>query len=190
MLYDKKIPAIPPLLADGNFISDLCEKANLFNNFFASICTPIKNSRLPPFIYKTNTRIHCFCVTNKDILAIINSLNSNKARKYDNISVKIIKIFNKSVTISLKIIFEESLKKGIFLDMEKGNIPAHKKEDKTLINNYRPISLLPIVGRIFERVIYNSLFNSFLNNKLFTPSQSGFLPGDLRIAQPLSVNNS
>ena len=74
--------------------------------------------------------------------------------------------------------------------MEKGNIPAHKKEDKTLINNYHPISLLPIFGRIFERVIYNSLFNSFLNNKLFTPSQSGFLPGDLCIAQPLSVNNS
>ena len=54
-LYNKKIPAIPPLLVDGNFISDFCEKANLFNNFFASICTPIKNnSRLiiifPPYI--------------------------------------------------------------------------------------------------------------------------------------------
>ena len=41
-LYNKKIPAIPPLLVDGSFISDFCEKANLFNNFFASICTPIK----------------------------------------------------------------------------------------------------------------------------------------------------
>ena len=51
-LYDKNIPAIPPLLVDGAFISDFCEKANLFNNFFASICTPIKNnSTLPPFTY-------------------------------------------------------------------------------------------------------------------------------------------
>ena len=41
-LYNKKIPAIPPLLVDGTFIPDFCEKANLFNNFFASICTPIK----------------------------------------------------------------------------------------------------------------------------------------------------
>ena len=92
-LYNKKIPAIPPLLVDGTFISDFCEKANLFNN--------------------------------------------------------------EAVTIPLKIIFEESLKKGIFLDIwKKGNsIPAHKKEDKTLINNYRPISLLPIFGKIFERVI-------------------------------------
>ena len=51
-----------------------------------------------------------------------------------------------------------------------------KKEDKTLINNYRTISLLPIFGKIFERVIYNSLFNYFLSNRLFTPSQSRFLP--------------
>ena len=80
------------------------------------------------------------------------------------------------------------MKKGIFPDTrKKGNIiPAHKK-DKTLINNDRPISLLPIFGKIFERVIYNSLFSYFLRNKLFTPSQSGSLTGDLCIAQLLSI---
>ena len=98
----------------------------------------------------------------------------------DNISIKMIKICNDSVTIPLKIIFEESLKNGIFPDIwKKGNIiPAHKKEGKTLINNYRSISLLPILGKIFERVIYNSLFKYFLSNKLFTHSQSGLLLGD------------
>ena len=57
-----------------------------------------------------------------------------------------IKLCNDSITIPLKIIFEESLKKGIFPDMwKKGNIiPALKKDNKTFINNYRPISLLPI----------------------------------------------
>ena len=102
-----------------------------------------------------------------------------------------IKICNEPVTIPLKIIFEESLKKGIFPGIwKKGNIiPAHKKEDKTLINNYRPISLIAIFGKIFERVIYNSLFNYFLSNKLFTPSQSGFLPGDSCIAQLLSTTH-
>ena len=189
-LYNKKIPAIPPLLVDGTFISDFCVKANLFNNFFTSICTPIKNnSTLPPFTYKTNTRINCFHVANKDVLLIINSLDSSKAHGYDNISIKMIKRCNDSITIPLKIIFEESLKKGIFPDMwKKGNvIPAHKKDVKTLINNYHPISLLPIFGKIFQRVIYNFLFNYFLSNKLFTPSQSGFLPGDSCIAQLLSI---
>ena len=71
---------------------------------------------------------------------------------------------------------------------KKANVvPVHKKEDKTLVKNYRPISLLPIFGKIFERVIYNSIFNYFISNKLFTPSQSVFLPGDSCIAQLLSI---
>ena len=56
-----------------------------------------------------------------------------------------------------------------------------------MLKNYRPISLLPIFSKIFERVIYNSLFNHFVCNKLSTPSQSGFLPGDSCIAQLLSI---
>ena len=55
------------------------------------------------------------------------------------------------------------------------------------VRNYHPISLLPIFGKMFERVIYNSLFNYFQSNRLFTPSQSGFLPGDSCIAQLLSI---
>ena len=81
------------------------------------------------------------------------------------------------------------MKKGIFPDIWKKRniIPAHKKEDKSLINNYRPISLLPFFGKIFERVICNSLLNYFISNKLFTPSRSGFLPGDSCIAQLSSI---
>ena len=96
-----------------------------------------------------------------------------------------IKICNESITISLKIIFDVSLKNGVFPEIWKraNVVPAHKKDNKSLVKNYRPISLLPIFGKIFERVIYNSLFNYFISNKLFTPSQSGFLPGDSCIAQ-------
>ena len=81
------------------------------------------------------------------------------------------------------------MKKGIFSGIwEKGNIiPALKKEVKALINYYRPISFLLVFGEIFERVIYNSLLNYFLSNKLFIPSQSGFLPGDSCIAQLLPI---
>ena len=61
-------------------------------------------------------------------------------------------------------------------------VPVHKKE-KNLVRNYHPISLLPNFAKIFERVIYNSLFNQFLHNKLFMPSQPGFLPGDSCTAQ-------
>ena len=67
-------------------------------------------------------------------------------------------------------------------------VQVHKWEDKNLLKNYRPISLLPIFHKIFKRVDYNSLFNHFQSNKLFTSSQSGFLlPGDSCIAQLLSI---
>ena len=56
-----------------------------------------------------------------------------------------------------------------------------------LVKNYRPISLLPIFGKILERVIYNSLLNYFQSSRLFTSSQFGFIRGDLCIAQLLSI---
>ena len=42
LLYNKKVPALRTLFVDGSFISDCCKKAYLFNNFFVSICAPIK----------------------------------------------------------------------------------------------------------------------------------------------------
>ena len=113
--YNKKIPAIPPLEVDASFISDYRKKANLFNNLFATICTPIKsNSVLPPLLYKTNKRISSFRVSNKDTLSVINSLDSSKSHGYDNVSVTMAKNGSESVIIPLKIISEESLNKGIF----------------------------------------------------------------------------
>ena len=81
------------------------------------------------------------------------------------------------------------LKKGKFPEIWKVTnvVPVHKKEDKSLVKNYFPINLLPIFGKVFKRVIYNSLFNYFLHKKVFTSSQSGFLPGDSCIAQLLSI---
>ena len=71
---------------------------------------------------------------------------------------------------------------------KKANVvPVHKKESKNLVKNYRPISLLPIFGKIFERVIFRDLFNYFHKNELFTKCQSGFLPGDSCISQFLSI---
>ena len=60
-----------------------------------------------------------------------------------------------------------------------------KKESKNLLKNYRPISLLPIFGKIYERIIFKELFNHFHQNQLFTKCQSGFLPGDSCISPPL-----
>ena len=66
-------------------------------------------------------------------------------------------------------------------------IPIHKKEEKNIVKNYRPISLLPIFAKVFERLLFNSLFAHFHDNDLFTKCQSGFMPGDSLISQLLSI---
>ena len=64
-----------------------------------------------------------------------------------------------------------------------------KKNKKNLIKNYQPISLLPIFSKVFERLVLNALFNFFLQSKLFTPCQSGFIPSDPCVSQLLSVTH-
>ena len=100
LLY-KKIPTIPPLLVDGKLVSDFCKKANIFNNFFTSICTPIDNtSCLPSFSYRAGSRIKSFHVTENDILAIIKTLDPNKAHGCDNISIRMIKVCSQLLVVN------------------------------------------------------------------------------------------
>ena len=102
--YNKKISAIPPLLVDGKFVSDCCEKGNFFNNFFVSVCTPIKSENTFPFSsYRIYSRIRSFKISKKDILLILKSLDPSTAHGCDNLSIKMIQICNEVITIPLKI---------------------------------------------------------------------------------------
>ena len=70
-------------------------------------------------------------------------------------------------------------------------IPVHKKGDKQVSKkkNYRPVSLLSIRRKIFERLLYNSLFDFFLKNNLISSNHSGFKQGDSCIYQFLSITH-
>ena len=64
-----------------------------------------------------------------------------------------------------------------------------KKNDKQSLKNYRPVSLLPICGKIFERLLYNNMFSFLIENDLISQNQSGFKPGDSCINQLLSITH-
>ena len=68
-------------------------------------------------------------------------------------------------------------------------VPILKKGDKQVLKNYRPVSLLPICEKIFERLIFNEMFIFQLENNLVLPNQSGFKPGDSCINQLLSITH-
>ena len=122
---------------------------------------------------------------------MIQNLNSNKAHGHDNISVKMNQMYGDSIIPPLKLIFESAIKSGHSPDSwKKGNIiPIHKKESKYLVKNYRPISLLPIFGKIFEKIIYKILFEYFQENKFISDNQSGFRSGDSSISQLLVITH-
>ena len=124
-------------------------------------------------------------------MKIIQNLNPNKAHGPDKISIRMIKICGKSLCKPLEMIFKSCIKKGEYpSEWKKANVvPVHKKGDKQLLKNYRPISLLPIFGKIFERIIYNNIFEYLTTNKLISDNQSGFKPGDSCINQLLSITH-
>ena len=74
--------------------------------------------------------------------------------------------------------------------MEKNKIiPFHQKGDKQLITNYRPVSLLPLCGNVFEKIIFNSLIYLNNNNNLLNCNQSDFRPGDSCVNQLISITH-
>ena len=120
---------------------------------------------------------------------IIKTIDAKKGHGWDNISIKMIQICGDPIALPLMFVFETTLKEKKFPDIwKKANVVSvHKREKKNLVKNYHSIILLPVFSKVFERIIYNSLFNRFIGNKRFTPSQTGFLPADSCIAQLLAI---
>ena len=109
----------------------------------------------------TTSRISSFEINVNEINEIITGLSSKKAHGPDLISVSMIKLCGDDLCVPLKIIFDNILETGIFPDQWKAaNVtPVHKKNDKQIVSNYRPISLLPILAKIFERIVFKNLYH-------------------------------
>ena len=76
----------------------------------------------------------------------------------------------------LTAILYQMLKTGIFPDSFKTSkiVPSFKKGDHGLLTNYKPISLIPTISKVFERVIYDQMYLYFNNNNLLADEQFGF----------------
>ena len=161
-LNKAKIPMIPPLLENGLFGTDFTEKAQIFNDLFILQCTTIDTgSEIQQDIPVTTTLISDFAISEEKILNIIRSLNPNKAHGCDEISVRMIKLRDDALVLPLKIIFTNRLRCGLFPEIWKhaNVVPVNKKNEKNLKGNYHPISLLPIFGKILEKLVYDSLYS-------------------------------
>ena len=186
---DRKIPIIPPLLIIDEFETEFKKKAHHFNVSFASKHTVLINNSVIPnsFDYISTARLSSINIINADKLKIIKSLNVNKGQgRY--ISVRMIKLCGQSIVKPLSIIFKNCIDNSIFPDIwKKSNvIPVHKKGVKQIIDNFKPVSLLSICGKIFEKLLFSSKFK-FLDDNNVSSNQPGFRPSNSCEYQLLSI---
>jgi len=184
---------IPPIIFNHNVITNFIDKVNLFATFFSEQCTPITTtSVLPNLTHVTNSRFDDIDISDNEILSLIRNLNISKAFGPDGISPRMLHICDESVVLPLSIIYRNIIRTGIYPDIWKlaNVIPVHKKGDKQNIKNYRPISLLPVCGKMFEKILFNQLYSYFTSNHLITKNQSGFRAGDSAINQLIEFTNT
>ena len=110
------------------------------------------------------------------ISKIINDFKPKTSAGHDNFTMVLLKGLNHVVSKPISLIINQSLTTGIFptkLKLAKV-IPVFKKGDESTFENYRPISLLPAFSKVFERVVYDQLYEYFVSKSLFYKSQHGF----------------
>ena len=103
-----------------------------------------------------------------------------------------IKICDHSIIVRpLCLIYECCIESGQYPQAwKRANVlPVHKKESQQLKKSYGPSSLLPICGKIFEKLIFGVMYEFLNKNNLLTPKQSGFRPWDSTINQLFSITN-
>ena len=192
ILNKAKIPEIPPLLEDDIFVLDFASKAQIFNEPFVLQCTTLDTgSEVPNELPVTASQLQEFIIFDDKILEIIRNLNPNKAHGWDGISVRMIKLCAESLITPLRLIFEKYFRRCIFPEtLKRANfVPVHKKNEKNMKENYRPISLLPILSKTLKKLIYEPLYLHLERENLLNPNQSGFRPGDSTINQLLSITH-
>ena len=123
---------------------------------------------------RPNSIFHFSEISVDQVLTNLKQLEASK----DKIPAKILKISASIIAPSLTAIFNLSLHTGIFIsDWKLARVqPIYKSEDRTKCENYRPISVLPVVSKVFEKEIFRQLHDYISANSLLSTFQSGFRP--------------
>ena len=168
------------------YISDQTEIANTFNDFFINIGPNLTENIIPKDQSNISYRIYINAsilssfnfqlIDDESLRKTLNSLRTKSSSGYDGISTRLLKFLAPALISPLRLIINQSLITGIYPDKLKTAkvIPLYKKGDKTKCDNYRPISLLCAISKLFEKVVYNQLYDYFTKNKLFHDNQYGF----------------
>ena len=180
-------PSIKEIKQNGISICNSQELATAFNHHFATVGPklaneiPLNNNGRTHLHYLNNplpdiTNLELMPTSRSKVLSLLSKLSKSKATGLDKISAKLLRICADLIDDSLLLIFNTSIATGIYPEEWKCSkvVPVFKQGDGADLDNYRPISIIPVVAKVFERIIYDQLYAYLIANNLLSTHQSGF----------------
>lgn len=171
--------------------------ASEFNNYYTSVVSELKNKAFgcDMFMENCNNENELFSNFNCTYLDVVNSVMSIKDKRstgVDGISILTVK---KNLDIFAPLLynmFKKSLEQGRVPDEFKlaTVVPIYKSADKSEVSSYRPISVISVIAKIFEKIIKNKILDFFTQRSIFSGNQYGFIPGrgiDLAVEKHVSL---
>ena len=168
---------------NGISTSDQSEMSNILNEFFVNVgndtAKSIHHNPKSPTEYLANGNsdsIFLSPVSPFEVNETILKLDSSKSIGPNSIPIKLLKILRPKVSHSLATMVNRSFSTGIFPSKLKiaKVVPIFKKGDPQVLSNYRPISLLPIFSKIYEKLMHKRIYVFLKEKKILYPLQFGF----------------
>ena len=185
----KKANIKASFIIDGQLVVDQREISNQFNNFFASIARKVNakvysssltkqehDEKFRKHLRKAKSSLDSMFITpctKDEINGIITDLESGKA---SDISIPLLKKSSVILIDHITMYYSSFLERGIFPGiLKRGSItPIYKKADHRYLDNYRPVSTLPIFGKILEKILYSRIYNYLTSKGIIHKNQFGF----------------
>jgi retron-type reverse transcriptase len=171
-------------LIDDTYVSDTVTIANEFNRYFSSIGKTLSESVQQPqnrsFEEYLPSPLHsCFKFSPVDshtVLKVIDHLKRKTSCGFDGLSNKLLKEIKYEILDCLTVIINQSFATNIFPDKMKlaKVVPLYKKNENYVFDNYRPISLLPTISKVIEKIMHAQILDHFNKYNLMFNGQYGF----------------
>ena len=171
---------------EGSYTKEPSEIANMFNDFFVNAASKLKepinpsnHDKLKEFCngkISNDTTFEISSVNKQKVLKYLSNVDISKATGTDNIGPRLLKLAAPCIAEGITFICNNSIRSSCFPDKwkEAKVSPFHKSGPLEEINNYRPITILPVLSKVLERHVSDSLTMYLNENDLLHKTQSGF----------------
>lgn len=183
---------IGPIKVEEEILVNNREMSEALNKYFVSVFTQEDISYLPDAVQVfrggTDNNLSDIYINREEVIKEIDRLNSTKSPGVDLVYPRVLKECRDIVSVVLTDIFNKSVSTGEVPSLwrQANVVPIFKKGDRSVMSNYRPISLTSVIGKMLESIIARKIREHLDFHKLITDSQHGFTKGKSCVTNLLS----